>query len=55
MNDILLFPVITITKDELGQVEEDEVFSRQVFCKKNQFLNQNSFKLDKVISRLVIY
>ena len=44
MNDILLFPVITITKDELGQVEEDEVFSRQVFCKKKSVPQSEFFQ-----------
>lgn len=44
MNDILLFPVITITKDELGQVEEGEVFSRQVFCKKKSVPQSEFFQ-----------
>ncbi|WML38702.1 phage head closure protein [Neobacillus sp. OS1-2] len=34
MNDILFFPIITTVEDNLGQVEEIEDFSRQVFCEK---------------------
>ncbi|MFC3883755.1 phage head closure protein [Bacillus songklensis] len=35
MNDILFFPVVTTVEDELGQKEEIEDYSRQVFCEKN--------------------
>ncbi|MBT2577426.1 phage head closure protein [Bacillus sp. ISL-8] len=43
MNDILLFPVVTTTKDELGQVEVvSESFTRQVFCEKKS-VSQNEF------------
>lgn len=41
-NDILLFPIITTVEDELGQKEEIEEFSRQVFCGKNS-VNRNEF------------
>ncbi|MFJ8529639.1 phage head closure protein [Bacillus sp. NPDC094106] len=34
MNDILFFPEITTVEDDLGQKEEIETFSKQVFCKK---------------------
>ncbi|MFJ6194388.1 MULTISPECIES: phage head closure protein [Bacillus cereus group] len=42
MNDILLFPVITTTTDELGQVEISEIFTRQVFCEKKS-ISQSEF------------
>ncbi|MED1556800.1 phage head closure protein [Bacillus paramycoides] len=42
MNDILFFPVVTTTKDELGQVEVVEDFTRQVFCGKKS-VSQNEF------------
>ncbi|EJR67525.1 phage head closure protein [Bacillus toyonensis] len=43
MNDILLFPVVTTTKDELGQVEVVLVsFTRQVFCEKKS-VSQSEF------------
>ncbi len=42
MNDILLFPAVTTTKDELGQVEETETYSRQVFCQ-NKSIPQSEF------------
>ncbi|HDR7363142.1 TPA: phage head closure protein [Bacillus toyonensis] len=42
MNDILVFPVVTTTKDELGQVEVSEDFTRQVFCEKKS-VSQNEF------------
>ncbi|PEL13786.1 phage head closure protein [Bacillus sp. AFS017336] len=41
-NDILLFPTITTTKDELGQLIENEDFSRQVYCEKKS-VTQNEF------------
>ncbi|PGC59216.1 phage head-tail adapter protein [Bacillus toyonensis] len=43
MNDILLFPVVTTNKDELGQVELVLVsFTRQVFCEKKS-VSQSEF------------
>ena len=33
-NDVLFFPVVTKTEDELGQVEEVEEYSRMAFCEK---------------------
>ncbi|HHQ2481021.1 TPA: phage head closure protein [Bacillus cereus] len=42
MNDIILFPVVTTTEDELGQVEVSEYFTRQVFCEKKS-VSQNEF------------
>ncbi|MFA2810172.1 phage head closure protein [Bacillus mycoides] len=42
MNDILLFPAVTTTKDELGQVEVSGDFTRQVFCEKKS-VSQNEF------------
>ncbi|MRS25908.1 phage head closure protein [Bacillus sp. RIT694] len=42
MNDILFFPVLTTTTDDLGQVEVTEGFARQVFCEKKS-ISQNEF------------
>ncbi|PEI73431.1 phage head closure protein [Bacillus wiedmannii] len=42
MNDILFFPVLTTTTDDLGQVEVTEGFTRQVFCEKKS-ISQNEF------------
>lgn len=59
MNDILFFPVVTTTKDDLGQIEVSEDFTRQVFCEKksisqNEFFQagQNGFKPNCV---LIVY
>ncbi|MFJ8268529.1 phage head closure protein [Peribacillus asahii] len=41
-NDILYLPIISTVEDELGQVEEVEDFSRQVFCEKKS-IPQNEF------------
>jgi len=41
-NDILFFPIVTTVKDELGQIDEVEEFTRQVFCKKKS-IPQNEF------------
>lgn len=38
MNDILFFPEVTTVEDDLGQIEEVETFSRQVFCEEKVFL-----------------
>jgi SPP1 family predicted phage head-tail adaptor len=42
MNDILFFPVAKTTKDDLGQIEVSEDFTRQVFCEKKS-ISQNEF------------
>lgn len=42
MNDLAYFPIIETVEDELGQVEETETYSRQVFCKKKS-VPQNEF------------
>lgn len=55
MNDILFFPVVTTTKDDLGQIEVSEDFTRQVFCEKRVFLKMNSFKLVKMVSNQNVY
>lgn len=59
MNDILFFPVVTTTTDDLGQVEVTEWFTRQAFCEKksisqNEFFQagQNDFKPECV---LIVY
>ncbi|WP_025148778.1 phage head closure protein [Bacillus sp. H1a] len=44
MNDILFFPIVTIVEDELGQKEEKETFSRQVFCKKKSVPQSEFFQ-----------
>ncbi|PFW87244.1 phage head-tail adapter protein [Bacillus pseudomycoides] len=44
MNDILLFPVVTTIEDELGQKEEIETFSRQVFCAKKSIPQSEFFQ-----------
>ncbi|MDM5189358.1 phage head closure protein [Bacillus sp. DX4.1] len=44
MNDILLFPVITTVEDDLGQIEEVETFSRQVFCGKKSIPQSEFFQ-----------
>ncbi|PEE39389.1 phage head closure protein [Bacillus pseudomycoides] len=44
MNDILFFPVVTTVKDELGQIEEIEKFSRQVFCEKKSVPQSEFFQ-----------
>jgi len=42
LNDILFFPIVTTVIDELGQFDEVEEFTRQVFCKKKS-IPQNEF------------
>ncbi|WLR53554.1 phage head closure protein [Mesobacillus subterraneus] len=42
MNDLAYFPSIEIVEDDLGQVDEIETYSRQVFCKKKS-VPQNEF------------
>ncbi|WP_416712445.1 phage head closure protein, partial [Bacillus cereus] len=42
MNDIVFFPVVTTTTDDLGQIEVAEDFTRQVFCEKKS-VSQNEF------------
>ncbi|MBD5798407.1 phage head-tail adapter protein [Bacillus pseudomycoides] len=44
MNDILLFPVVTTIEDDLGQKEEIETFSRQVFCEKKSVPQSEFFQ-----------
>lgn len=41
-NDILFFPTVTVLEDELGQKEEIEDYSRQIFCEKRS-IPQNEF------------
>lgn len=49
MNDILFFPEVTTVEDDLGQIEEVETFSRQVFCEEKVFLKVSFFSRDKVV------
>ena len=56
MNDILFFPIVKITKDELGQIEENEDYKRVVFCQKksvpqSEFFNagQSGIKAECVL------
>jgi SPP1 family predicted phage head-tail adaptor len=42
-NDILFFPVVTTTKDDLGQIKETEEFSRQVFCERKSVTQSEFF------------
>lgn len=42
MNDLAYFPSIEIVEDDLGQKEEIETYSRQVFCEKKS-VPQNEF------------
>lgn len=42
MNDLAYLPIIETVEDDLGQVEEIETYSRQVFCKKKS-VPQNEF------------
>lgn len=44
MNDILYFPIVTTSKDELNQVEISEYFTRQVFCEKKSVSQDEFFK-----------
>lgn len=44
MNDILDFPIVTVVEDELGQKEETETFSRQVFCEKKSVPQSEFFQ-----------
>ena len=44
MNDILFFPVVTTIEDDLGQVEEKEDFTRQVFCQKKSVPQSEFFQ-----------
>lgn len=44
MNDILLFPVITTVEDELGQREEFENYTNQVFCEKKPIAQAEFFQ-----------
>ncbi|MDM5155847.1 phage head closure protein [Bacillus sp. DX1.1] len=59
MNDILFFPEVTTVEDDLGQIEEVETFSRQVFCEEKS-IPQSEFFLAgqsgmKVSCILVVY
>jgi SPP1 family predicted phage head-tail adaptor len=42
LNDLLFFPIVTVTEDALGQKDSTEEFSRQVFCQKKS-IPQNEF------------
>lgn len=42
-NEILFFPVITSEEDSLGQIDESEVYSRQVFCEKKSIPQSEFF------------
>ncbi|PGN26272.1 phage head closure protein [Bacillus thuringiensis] len=44
MNDILLFPIVTVVEDELGQKEGIKTFSRQVFCEKRSIPQSEFFQ-----------
>ncbi|MFB8328082.1 phage head closure protein [Bacillus wiedmannii] len=44
MNDILYFPIVITSKDELNQVEVSEEFTRQVFCEKKSISQDEFFK-----------
>ena len=44
MNEILHFPIVTVTEDELGQKEEIKTFNRQVFCKKKSVPQSEFFQ-----------
>lgn len=43
VNDILFFPIITTKEDDLGQVEENEEYSNQVFCEKKPIAQSEFF------------
>lgn len=42
LNDILFFPIIESSEDDLGQIEIDAKYERMVFCKK-QSVPQSEF------------
>ncbi|MBJ8106009.1 MULTISPECIES: phage head closure protein [Bacillus cereus group] len=44
MNDILFFPEFKTVEDDLGQVEQVELFSRQVFCRKKSVPQSEFFQ-----------
>ncbi|PRT29448.1 phage head closure protein [Bacillus thuringiensis] len=44
MNDILLFPIVTVVEDELGQKEEIKTFNRQVFCEEKSIPQSEFFQ-----------
>jgi SPP1 family predicted phage head-tail adaptor len=42
LDDVLLFPIVTVTEDALGQKIPTEDYSREVFCHKKS-IPQNEF------------
>lgn len=44
MNDILFFPIISTVEDDLGQIEEIETYSDQIFCEKNPVAQTEFFQ-----------
>jgi SPP1 family predicted phage head-tail adaptor len=42
LDDLVLFPTVTVSKDELAQTTTTEEFNRQVFCSKKS-IPQNEF------------
>lgn len=56
MNDVLYFPIVEPTKDELGQIEENEKYLRMTFCQRksvpqSEFFNagQSGIKAECVL------
>jgi len=56
LNDILQFPILSTSKDELGQIIESRDYKRTVFCQKksvsqSEFFNagQSGFKPEVVL------
>ena len=43
LNDILYFPTVKPTKDELGQIDENEKYDRMVFCQKKSIPQSEFF------------
>lgn len=56
LNDILYFPIVNPTEDELGQIDENEIYNRLAFCQKksvpqNEFFNagQSGIKAECIL------
>ncbi|TCJ01579.1 phage head closure protein [Cytobacillus praedii] len=44
MNDILFFPIISTVEDDLGQIEEIETYSDQIFSEKKPIAQTEFFQ-----------
>ena len=58
-NEVLFFPIVTITEDELGQKHTIEDYSRMIFCNEKSIAQSEFFAAGqagiKAVKKLVIH